>query len=260
MICTLDEAAVIERCLASVAWADEVVVLDSGSTDGTRELAAKAGAVVHEQPWAGFSAQKNAAARLARHDWVLSLDADEVVTPQLARSIEALRGGPMDPADGYAVDRRADFLGAVLPNQARRANRRALVRLYNRTRSAWDETMPVHERVRVPGRLHALDGMLLHWNDLTLDELAALFNRYATLEAEDLQRRGVRARPVAVVGRPLLRFLWLYVARGEARLGARGAIHAGLKATGEFLRYAKLWELEHGERDDAQSRSSRSAM
>jgi (heptosyl)LPS beta-1,4-glucosyltransferase len=170
--------------------------------------------------------------------------------------------GAMDPADGYAVDRRGDFLGVVLPNQARRAKRRGFVRLYNRTRSRWDEAMPVHEVVRVPGRLHALDGILLHWNDLTLDELATLFNRYATVEAEDLHRRGVRAGPLALLGRPVLRFLWLYLARGEARLGTRGLIHAALKATSEFLRYAKLWELQHPrEREgERQSRSSRSAM
>ena len=244
MVCTLNEAAVIERCLAAVSFADERLVLDSGSTDGTREIAARAGAVVHEQPWAGFSEQKNAAARLAAHDWVLSLDADEIVTEELAASIRATLAGSPDPADGYAVDRRGDFLGGVLPNQARRSKRRSLVRLYNRTRSAWDEDMAVHEVVRVPGAVHPLDGLLLHWNDLTLDELAALFNRYATLEAEDLHRRGARAGAASLLGRPVLRFLWLYVARGELRLGMRGLVHAGLKAVAEFLRYAKLWELQ----------------
>ena len=172
-----------------MAWADEVVVLDCGSTDGTRELAAAAGAVVHEQPWAGFSAQKNAAARLATNDWVLSLDADEIVTPPLARSIEAALAAP-DPADGYAVHRRSDFLGALLPSAGK-----PFVRLYHRARSAWDEDMTVHEAVRVPGRVHVLDGALLHWNDQSIDELAVLFNRYATDEARELDRRGVRARP-----------------------------------------------------------------
>ena len=248
MICTLDEAAVIERCLEAVDWADERLVLDSGSTDGTRELAAAAGVVVHEQPWAGFSAQKNAAARLAQHDWILSLDADEIVTDELSTAIMAALAGPMDPADGYVVDRRGDFLGAVLPNQARRSKRRTYVRLYNRTRSAWDEEMEVHEIVRVPGRYHQLDGLLLHWNDLSLDELSALFNRYATLEAAELHRKGVRSGPVKIAVRPVLRFLWHYVACGEARLGTPGLVHAGLKAQSEYLRFAKLWELQRARR------------
>ena len=248
VVCTLDEAGVIERCLASVAWADERLVLDSGSTDATRELAAAAGAVVQEQPWLGFSAQKNHAARLASHDWVLSLDADEIVTDGLRASIERVLEGPLDPADGYVVDRRGDFLGAILPNQARRSKRRTLVRLYNRTRSAWDESMAVHEVVRVPGRSRPLTGRLLHVNEFTVDEFATLFNRYATLEAAELHRQGVRAGAGTIVVRPVLRFLWHYVARGEARMGTRGVIHAGMKAVSEFLRYAKLWEIGRAER------------
>jgi hypothetical protein len=96
--------------------------------------------------------------------------------------------------------------------------------------------------------VHVLDGALLHWNDLSVDELAALFNRYATDEARELDRLGVRARPADVALRPVARFLWLYVRRGELRLGMRGLVHAGLKAVSEFLRYAKLWELQRGRR------------
>jgi glycosyltransferase involved in cell wall biosynthesis len=242
VVCTLNEETVIERCLASVAWADELLVVDSGSTDRTRERAERAGARWIEQPWLGFSAQKNEAARLARHDWVLSLDADEVVSPRLARSLRATAGGPLDPRDGYAVDRRGDFEGVLLPNGARRAHRRSLVRLYNRRFSAWDEGMVVHEVVRCPGRIHQLGGPLLHLNDLTLDELFSLFNRYASLEADDLHRRGVRAGALSVVVRPILRFGWHYLVRGEYRLGGRGVVHSAVKAAGELMRYAKLWE------------------
>src|ERR1044072_3320646 len=186
IVCARDEAGVIERCLASVDWADERGVVDSGSSDGTQRLATALGAKVVEQDWLGFSAQKNYAAAIAAHDWGLSLDADEIVTPELAHAIQAVLDGPMDPHDGYVVDRRGDFLGAVLPNGARPSKRRRFVRLYTRRHSAWDEAMSVHEVVRCPGRRHRLDGLLLHWNDFTLDELISLFNRYASIEAAEL--------------------------------------------------------------------------
>jgi (heptosyl)LPS beta-1,4-glucosyltransferase len=248
VICARDEAAVIERCLAGVHWAAERLVVDSGSVDATKERAAATGARVIEHEWLGFSAQKNLAAGIAAHDWVLSLDADEIVTPELGDAIRAVFEGPMDPRDGYAVDRRGDFLGAVLPNGTRPAKRRRFVRLYNRRHSAWDERMPVHEEVRCPGRHHRLDGLLLHWNDFSLDELIALFNRYATVEARELDAAGRRARATSVVYRPVLRFLWHYVAAGEIRLGARGLLHSGLKAAAEYMRYAKLWELQNAGR------------
>lgn len=245
IVCTLDEEAVIERCLASVAWADELLVLDSGSTDATKERAAATGARVVEQEWLGFSAQKNHAASLASHDWVLSVDADEVVTPQLAASIRKLLSGRLDPRDGYVVDRRGDFLGVLLPNGARRAKRRRFVRLYNRRHSAWNESMAVHEEVRCEGRRHRLDGLLLHWNDFSLDELIGLFNRYATIEAAELHAAGRRASTASVVYRPVLRFFWHFLATGDVRLGGHGVVHSGLKATADYMRYAKLWELDH---------------
>lgn len=252
VVCTLDEEAVIERCLANVAWADEVVVLDSGSRDATCARAAAMGAVVSHHEWAGFSRQKNHAAALASHDWILSLDADEIVTARLADAIRAVLAGPMDPRDGWVVDRRGDFLGAVLPNGTRPAKRRRFVRLYDRRHSAWDESVAVHEEVCCPGRRHRLPGLLLHRNDYTLDELVGLFNRYATLEAAELHAAGRRASAPAVVGRPLLRFLWHYVATGDARLGTRGVLHSGLKASAEYMRYAKLWELQNAKAERGQ--------
>jgi (heptosyl)LPS beta-1,4-glucosyltransferase len=245
IVCTLDEESVIERCLASVRWADELLLLDSGSRDGTRRRAEALGASVHHQDWLGFSAQKNRAAELARNDWVLSLDADEVVSEQLASSIRGAASGPMNPRDGYAVDRRGDFLGVLLPNGARKRKRDRFVRLYNRRHSQWDTEATVHEEVRCPGRRHRLEGVLLHWNGYSLDELIALFNRYAAVEAQALRAGGKRGSALAALYRPLLRFGWHYVLRGEMRLGARGLLHSGLKATSEYMRYAKLWELEN---------------
>ena len=108
LILTRDEAAVIERAIRGVAWADEILVLDSESPDDTRERARRLGATVHVQPWLGWLDQKRRGAALARHDWVLSLDADEIVTEALGRSIRAALAQGPDPRDGFVVDRRAN--------------------------------------------------------------------------------------------------------------------------------------------------------
>ena len=245
VILTKNEERFIERCIRSVRWADEVLVLDSGSVDQTKEIAASLGASVHEQPWLGWSAQRNRGAALAQHDWVLMLDADEIVTPELAASLQKVMRGPLRAGNAYALDRRGDFLGVLLPNESRPSKRRTFVRFYNRTESAYDTDMSVHEEVRFPGEPILVEGVLLHWNGHTVDEFVALFNRYATVEAAELDRLGKRASALDIILRPLLRFLWSYVARGGFRLGTRGLMHSMLKGVSDYIRYAKLWELQH---------------
>ncbi len=245
IILAKDEERFIERCVRSASWADEVLVLDSGSTDRTREIAAASGAVVHEQEWLGWAPQRVRAIELASYDWVFYLDSDEIVTPRLADSVVAVAGGPMDPDDGYSVDRRGDFLGVLLPNDSRRSKRRSFVRLFNRTRSGYDAADIVHEEVRVPGRSIPLDGVLLHWRAYEMDEYVTVFNRYATVEAQMLDGQGVRSTGAKILYRPLLRFLWCYVYKRGFRLGARGLIWSLLKATSEYVRYAKLWERQN---------------
>ena len=240
-----DEAPYIQRCVRSAApVADEVVVLDSGSTDGTQDLARAAGARVEHQDWLGYAAQRNAAADRATHDWIFQLDADEVITRELADSIQRLLAAGPDPRAGYTVQRRNDFLGTLLPQESRASRQRAFVRLYHRGASGYDPAELVHEEVRVPGPTTPLDGLLLHWRGETIDHIAAGFNRYATLEAEQLAQAGVRATQGLILGRSVLRFLWVYVWKRAFRLGPRGLIYAMLKAYSEYLRYAKLWERQ----------------
>lgn len=245
LVLAKDEEAYIGRCLASVQWADEIVVLDAGSEDATRQVAAEHGAVVYEQPWLGYAAQRNRAAKLASNDWVFFIDADEIVTAELARAILEVAGGELDPRDGYSVLRRGDFLGLLLPNDQRRSRRAEFVRFYDRRESRWNPEQLVHEQVLVAGRVHPLSGVLLHWPGHVMDEYVPTFNRYATLEAEMLARRGVRATGLKLLYRPILRFMWIYIRKGGFRLGARGVIWALLVASAEFFRYAKLWERDH---------------
>lgn len=248
IVLTKNEEEFIERCIRSVLWADEVVVLDSGSTDRTREIATSLGANVYEQEWLGWSAQRSKAIVLARNDWVLVVECDEIVTQELAKSIQETMSSSVDPRDGYSVDRRGDFLGILLPNESRPSKRHNFVRLFNRLYSAYDPTMKVHEEVRFPGKAIPLQGVLLHWRGYVMNEYISVFNRYATVEAEVLHEKGFRAHGLIIILRPLLRFLWCYVARGGFRLGTRGLIHAMLKATNEYIRYAKLWEMQNVQR------------
>ena len=245
VIMTRDEAVAIGRCVAAVAdWAAEVVVLDSGSTDGTRDLAAAAGARVFEQPWLGFSAQRNAAVGLARHDWVLCLDADEVVDAELAAAIRAAMAAGPDPRDGFALDRRDEFFGRVFPSMRNRARRRACIRLFHRGHGRWRPDQLIHEEVLVPGRSIRLPGRLLHWRNFTLGEQLGRFLTNAPLEVAQLQARGRRAGPLPLLARPLLRFGWCYLACGGWRLGMAGLVQAMMMAHAEFLRWASLWEAQ----------------
>lgn len=248
IVLTKNEEEFIERCIRSVLWADEVLILDSGSTDKTKEIAASQGAKIYEQEWLGWSAQRSKGISLAKNDWVLIVECDEIVTPKLALSIQQAMNGSVNPHDGYSVDRRGDFLSILLPNESRPSKRRNFVRLFNRLYSAYDPTMKVHEEVRFPGKAIPLQGILLHWRGYVMDEYIQVFNRYAAIEAEVLQEKGFRANGLIIILRPILRFLWCYVARGGFRLGTRGLIHAMLKATNEFIRYAKLWEMQNVQR------------
>ncbi len=245
IVMTKNEEQFIERCVRSVSWADEVLVLDSCSSDKTREIAASLGANVYEQEWLGWPSQRNKAVSLAKNDWVFFVEADEIVTPELARSIQEVMSGPMDERDAYSVDRRGDFYGILLPNMSNKRRIRNFLRLFNKHYSAYDPTMKVHEEVRFPGKAIPLKGVLIHWRAYMMDEYITAFNRYATTEAEVLNERGRRASGIRIFFWPILRFLWNYVAKGGARLGTRGLIHAMLQATAEYIRYAKLWEMQN---------------
>lgn len=250
VIIAKNEAAFIGECIDGLGWADEVVVLDSGSQDDTCAVAAAAGAVVYQQEWLGFPAQRNRAAQLAANDWIFQIDADDRATFELDKSVRAAKSGNMAPRDGYSVDRRGIFFGATLPSQSRKATDK-LVRLYNRRYSAYDETAVVHEKVVVPGRVHSLNGALLHSRHRSIDDFVTTFNRYATLEAQLLADRVPNVTGFRIITQTLARFGWHYIFGGCFRLGTRGLIYSCLKALSEFVRYAKLWELRQEHVDES---------
>lgn len=242
LILTRDEAAVIERAIRSVSWASDILVVDSESTDETREIAAHLGARVVVQPWLGWLEQKRVGVANARADWILSLDADEIVSAELGASIRrALAAGP-DPRDGFVVNRQDEFLGILMPNMQRRSKRDTFVRLFNRQKSGWNPEKIIHEEIVCPGKLHLLEGPLLHWRNYSIGAQLDTLNRNATLEAKMLHERSRGRLVFGMAAKPPLRFAWIYIRSGYWRLGLRGFVMAGLHAFAEFLRYAKAWE------------------
>lgn len=244
IVLTKDEELLLPRCLGQLTWADEVVVVDSGSTDRTREVAVEHGARVVEQPWLGWSQQRNAAAAAATHDWVVFVEADEVLDRTSREAVLAVLAGGPRPDDAYALERRDEFWGQLLPQTQRTRKSTDRVRLYQRTRSRWDERMLVHEEVVVPGAKHLLPGHLVHWRPQSVAETAERIGRYSAVEAADLVSRGRRGSPLRLVGLPVLRFLWLYLAKGSYRHGLAGYVNSVMRAHADFLRSAQHLQMQ----------------
>jgi len=238
-VITRDAAGLLADCLASAAFAGEIVVVDSGSRDDTVEIARRCGARVIEEPWRGFGAQKNFAVGCAAHDWVLCLDADERVTPELASSIRTAMAKPDVAA--YAMARRNRFLGRWLAHGEGYPDWN--VRLFDRRRARWTED-PVHEHVVADGAVAQLSGDLLHASAESIDDYMAKQNRYTTLQAEAMHARGERASVTRLVVSPLVRFFRFYVVKLGFLDGVAGFVHIAIGCQNSFMKYAKLRALE----------------
>ncbi len=238
-VITRDAAGLLADCLASAAFAGEIVVVDSGSRDDTVEIARRCGARVIEEPWRGFGAQKNFAVGCAAHDWVLCLDADERVTPELASSIRTAMAKPDVAA--YAMARRNRFLGRWLAHGEGYPDWN--VRLFDRRRARWTED-PVHEHVVAHGAVAQLFGDLLHASAESIDDYMAKQNRYTTLQAAAMHARGERASVTRLVVSPLVRFFRFYVVKLGFLDGVAGFVHIAIGCQNSFMKYAKLRALE----------------
>jgi (heptosyl)LPS beta-1,4-glucosyltransferase len=247
-ILTKNEELLIERAIRASSWADEVLVLDSGSTDRTVEIAHRLGARVVVQPWLGWLDQHRKAVEVAANDWVMKVDADEIITPELARSIERALAANPDPRDGFALDRTEEFMGEFMPNSRRKLRRMDFVRVFNRKHSNWDPEVLIHERVKVAGKTHMLEGHLLHWRNPTYSRVVTTFNSNADTEAKMILRDRPQGPSVlAMLFKPVLRFGWIYFLHGAWRCGMRGYMYAATRAMGEFMSLAKAWEQRHAQ-------------
>jgi len=233
----------LRACLESVAWTDEIVVIDAESTDKTVQVAREFTDRIWVRPWPGFAAQKNFALEQATGDWILSLDADERVTPELqARITGIVRAN--GPADGYSLPRRNVFWGAWVRHGGLYPDRQ--LRLFRRGAGQFVDSA-VHESVVVQGRVERLAEALLHHSYRGLDDFVTRSHRYSTLAAAELIKRGGRVGLADLVLRPLGRFVSMYALRGGFLDGWRGFVLAVLYAHYVFLRTAKAWEARRSQ-------------
>ncbi len=231
-----NEADRIARAIESVAFADEVLVVDSGSTDDTVRVAEELGARVIQTDWPGYRLQKNRAMEWARNDWVFGLDADEWLSPDLASSIRRALEKPT--ANGFEVDRLGLWMGAHIRHGAWRPDKS--IRLFNRRFGRWAGGS-VHERVRVDGQTQRLTGDLMHDPYRDLSEQLASIDRYARLFVEDARASGRRAHVWDVLVRPIAHFVKALVLRRGFMDGIRGWCLAGLGATAVMLKWGMLY-------------------
>ena len=243
-VITRNEAHRLAEALQSVAWADERIVVDSGSTDTTLEIARQHADRVESREWEGYAAQKNYAASLASHDWILSIDADERVGVAMADEIrDLLKSEPA--ASGYRVPRVTRYLGQWIRSTDWWPDWQ--LRLYDRRSGSWAK-LHVHESVRVGGRVEKLRGELLHHPYADIADHLRTINEYTTIAARELHDRGRRSGPIRIVAHAKMAFLRNYVLRGGFRQGATGLAVSLLNSAYVMVKFMKLWELQRAAR------------
>lgn len=242
MLITRDAERTIERTLASVSGlAAEVIAIDSGSSDRTPDICCGRGARVLHREWDGYGAQKNYALSQASCPWVLSLDADEALSPALAREIAALEDST--PYNGFSFPRLNHYFGRPLRHGGQFPDRQ--LRLFRRGSGQFN-TRPVHESLQIEGRVGELDGVLEHYSYLNLDDYFEKFSRYTVLEAERLLASGMKpsagGAALHMVLRPVIKFLRRYLLKGGFLDGIPGLLAALFNSMTMIVSYARFWE------------------
>ena len=243
VIITYNEEANIVRTLDSLSWCDEIVVVDSGSGDATVALCEARGCRVVYHPFSGFGRQKQFAVAQASNDWILSVDADEVITDELRKEIMRIFAGDQIGCAGYYLPRTLVFMGRVF--RYGNENRHGFLRLFDRRAGGFTDE-PVHEGVTISrgdtGRLH---GTMLHYSYLNIEQYFAKFNRYTSLAAGQLHAQGRHANRVLIVLRFPITFMQTYFLKANFLNGFPGFVWSFLCGIYPVVKYLKLYELEH---------------
>ena len=238
IVTTWNEAENLPACLESVGWADDLLVVDSGSTDDTREIAARHGARVLLHPYHSAGAQKNWALQQVTGAWVLILDADERVSPELGPAIRAVveQDGPLD---GYFLSRRSYFLGHRIRFCGWRTDR--VLRLFRLGRGLYDDRL-VHETLQLQGKSGQLRAPLLHYTYRSFSDYLDKLDRYSERGAADLLHAGRRPGVLTLLTRPAARFLRMYVLQLGFLDGVWGLLLCTLASHSVWLKYARMYE------------------
>lgn len=238
-VITLNEENEIGECLESVAWADEIVVVDSGSSDRTIEIAKKFTDKVVYHEWPGYAAQKNWAVDLATHRWILSLDADERVSRELREEIERLLLSSA-PFAGYRIPRKNFFLGRWIRHGGWHPD--YVLRLFRRDSGRF-AARKVHESVAVQGEIGMLQSPLEHYTYRSMADYYQRMDRYSTLAAEEMFEKGMSANVIDLLLRPSATFLKMFLLRQGFRDGMDGFLLSRLYSIYTFSKYAKLYKM-----------------
>lgn len=242
LVITLNEERNVADCLSSVAFADEIVVVDSGSADRTCEIAREMGAKVYENPWPGYGAQKNFGMEKATGDWILIVDADERVTPELREEISRLLAAPEEPSfAAFTVPRKNHEYGRWIAHGGTYPDRQ--MRLLRRGKGAYND-VEVHENLIVEGAIGELRSPLLHFSERNISERVTKGNRYSTLSAKERAKRGIPwVGPSHLLLHPAATFWKIFFMKQGFRDGVPGYLHAVMAAYQTFLKYCKLHEM-----------------
>ncbi len=246
VLIALNEERNIAAALESVAWADEVLVVDGGSSDETRQQCENRGVRVVERRFTSYVEQKNFALDQASHDWILSLDADERASSSLTSEIQTLAQAGFGVA-GYRIPRLTYYMGRFIHSTAWYPDHQ--LRLFDRRRGRW-QGLYVHESVKVNGPVEKLRGEILHYSYENLSDHLERLNRYAGLAARQMRETGRKARLWPIVAYPPFVFFKNYVVKQGYRDGSAGFIVSAMNAFYVFLKYAKFWEQERSKRQD----------
>lgn len=244
VVITLNEERALPRCLESLAFADEILVVDSGSSDGTCAVAEQMGARVIHQEWLGYGRQKQFAVEQAEHDWVLCVDADEWVSEVLRASIMDTLKAP--DCIAYEFPRCNRFLGRWLRHGEGYPDYN--LRLYHRGHATWSDD-PIHEHVVSERAACRLAGDLMHESEEGLEDYLQKQNRYTTLQARVLYSRGKRPSKLRALTSPLFRFIKFYLIRFGWRDGFPGLVHVSIGCLNSYMKNIKLMEMS-GRADD----------
>ena len=243
VLITRNAASVLEPCLESLAFADEIVIVDSGSSDRTAEIARERGARLVPKEWLGYGRQKQFAVEQAKHDWVLCVDADERVSPELAASVQAALAAPVSPV--YRMARRNRFLGRWLLHGEGYPDWSP--RLFNRQNARWSDDL-VHEKVLFAVTPGTLSGDLMHDSSDDLSTYLERQNRYTTLAARQAYELGRSSGVFHLLLSPVVRFFKFYILRLGFLDGVPGLLHISIGCINSYMKYAKLLELRKAEK------------